>query len=232
MDEQLITPLMDFVDDPFVTLEFDHWFSARTGEIAAVDVRSSATGESWVTVAQWSGTSTTNPKHEVVDISAQAGDAPDVEIRWHYFDAHRELYWYVDNVVVHFFAPEICNMELCSPPASSPSPVPSMHADRITVDGSEISVTWDDQCAPASAKIVYGPLDQVSGYTVSGGVCGISNPQSWIGVPAGSLWFVVVTDDGASMESSWGQSTFGERNGLGDSGTCGSTAKDITGVCP
>jgi len=34
------------------------------------------------------------------------------------------------------------------------------------------------------------------------------------------------------VESSWGQGAFGERNGLGDSGTCGSTAKDIVGVCP
>ena len=93
-------------------------------------------------------------------------------------------------------------------------------------------MTWDYHLAPASAKIVYGPLDQVSSYTVTGGECGISNPQSWIGVPGGSLWFVVVSDDGASMESSWGQGTFGERNGLGDSGTCGSTAKDIAGVCP
>ena len=44
MDEDLITPVLDFVDDPIVTLEFDHWFAADTGEIADVDVRSSLTG--------------------------------------------------------------------------------------------------------------------------------------------------------------------------------------------
>jgi uncharacterized repeat protein (TIGR01451 family) len=32
MDEDLITPVMDFVDEPVVTLEFDHWFEADTSE--------------------------------------------------------------------------------------------------------------------------------------------------------------------------------------------------------
>ena len=234
MDEDLITPVMDFVDDPIVTLEFDHWFAASTGEIADVDVRSSLTGGAWVNVARFTGTSTANPVHEVIDISAQAGNAPDVEIRWHYYEAQAELYWYVDNVVVHFFAPEICNNEVCVAPGSSPPPIPSgsLLAGRIAPDGSEISVAWDDQCAPANANILYGPLGQVSTHTVSGAVCGILNPEAWTAVPAGDLWFVVVGDDGVSVESSWGLATEGERNGLTDSGMCAVTAKDILGTCP
>jgi hypothetical protein len=239
MDEQLISPVMDFTDDPIVTLEFDHWFAASSNEIAAVDVRSSATGGAWVTVAQWSATSTLNPQHETIDISAQAGDAPDVEIRWHYFDAQRELYWYVDNVVVHFFAPEICLNVACEAPSSTPPPVPdgsagssAMQASRLTIDGSQISIAWDDQCAPASTKIIYGPLDQVSAHTISGSLCGIANPETWAAVPGGNLWFVVVGADGSGIESSWGLATEGERNGLTPSNTCGDTAKEITGSCP
>jgi uncharacterized repeat protein (TIGR01451 family) len=234
MDEDLITSVMDFVDDPIVTLEFDHWFEADTGEIADVDVRSSLTGGQWVNVARFTGTSTANPVHEVIDISAWAGDAPDVQIRWHYYEAQAELYWYVDNVVVHFFAPELCLNEVCAAPSSSPPPVPSgsLLADRITSDGSEISVVWDDQCAPTNANILYGPLGQVSTHTVSGAVCGILNPETWVAVPAGDLWFVVVGDDGVSVESSWGLASEGERNGLSDSGMCGCTVKDILGTCP
>jgi len=239
MDEDLITPVLDFVDDPIVTLEFDHWFEADTGEIADVDVRSSLTGGAWVNVARFTGTSTTNAVHEVIDISALAGDAPDVEIRWHYYEAQAELYWYVDNVVVHFFAPELCLNETCVAPSTTPPPVPDgsaggspMLADRVTSDGSEISIAWDDQCAPPSAKIVYGPLDQVSAYTISGSVCGIGNPEAWAAVPAGDLWFVVVGGDGVAVESSWGLATGGERNGLTPSNTCGETAKEITGTCP
>ena len=41
-----------------------------------------------------------------------------------------------------------------------------------------------------------------------------------------------IGEDGAGTESSWGTSSFGERNGLSASGTCGSTAKDTTAVCP
>ena len=135
---------------------------------------------------------------------------------------------------MHFFAPELCLNETCAAASSSPPPIPSgsLLADRITTDGSEISVAWDDQCAPANANILYGPLDQVSTYTVSGSVCGILNPEAWTAVPAGDLWFVVVGDDGVGVESSWGVGTEGERNGLGDSGMCAVTAKDLTGTCP
>jgi hypothetical protein len=234
MNEDLITPVMDFVDDPIVTLEFDHWFAANQNEIGDVDVRSALTGGAWVNVARFTGTGTTNPQHEVIDISTWAGDAPDVEIRWHYYDAQAELYWYVDNVVVHFFAPEICNNEVCVAPVSSPPPIPagSLIADRITPDGSEISVTWDDQCAPTHVNVLYGPLDQVSSYTVTGSVCDILNPEAWTAVPAGNLWFIVVSDDGLGLESSWGHGYDGERNGLTDSGMCAVTAKDILGTCP
>jgi uncharacterized repeat protein (TIGR01451 family) len=235
MDEELISPVMDFTDDPIVTLEFDHWFEwspQRRDEVADVDVRSSNTGGQWVNVARWTGASSANTQHVALDISAEAGGAPDVEIRFHYHNAQVELYWYIDNVVVHFVAPEICNMVTCAPAVSSPPPVPDdMSADRVTVDGSEISVVWNEVCSPAGAKIVYGPLDQVSSYAVSGSVCGISNPEVWTAVPAGSLWFLVISDDGGEIESSWGQASGGERNGLTGSGTCGSTAKDIGEVC-
>jgi len=239
MDEQLISPVLSFATESIVTLEFDHWLAVNQNEIAAVDVRSSATGGAWVNLAQWSGTSTANPQHEVIDISAQAGNAADVQIRWHYFDAQAELYWYVDNVIVHYFEPEICLNETCAPPSTTPPPVPDgsgggspMLADQVTPDGSEISIAWDDQCAPSSAKIIYGPLDQVSAYTISGSACGIANPESWTAVPAGDLWFVVIGGDGVAVESSWGFATEGERNGLTPSNTCGETAKEITGSCP
>jgi len=233
MDEQLITPPLDLTTDPIVTLEFDHWFAAEAAEVADVDVRSSATGGQWVNVGRFSGASSPNAQHVVLDISAQAGDAPDVQVRWRYYDAQQRLYWYVDNVVVHFFAPEICNMATCAASASSPPPIPgTMLAERTTADGSEITMTWDDTCSPASAKILYGPLAQVASYTIDGAVCGISNPASWTAVPAGDLWFVVVSGDGAVVEGSWGSSSNGERNGLTDSGTCGAVTKDLTGTCP
>ena len=203
------------------------------GDLAGLDVRSSATGGQWVNVRRFTGTSSPNAQHVVVDISAQAGNASNVQVRWHYYNAQQRLYWYVDNVVVDFFAPEICNMVTCAASASSPPPIPAtMTAERMTLDGSQIAVTWNNSCSPSSAKILYGPLSQVSSYAISGAACGISAPASWTAVPSGDLWFVVVSGNASGVEGSWGSSSSGERNGLTDSGTCGATTKDLTGTCP
>ncbi len=131
-------------------------------------------------------------------------------------------------------------MTLCSPPAGgSPPPVPDgsgggqpMRVTGHTPDGSQIILEWDDQCSPASTKILYGPLDQVATYSIAGAACAIANPQVWESVPAGDLWFVLVGEDGLGLESSWGQASGGERGGLAASGTCGSSAKDLAGSCP
>jgi subtilisin-like proprotein convertase family protein len=242
MDEELISPVLDFVDDPIVTLEFDHWFewsAGRRDEVADVDVRSSSTAGEWINVARFTGASTANPQHEIIDISAQAADAPDVQLRWHYYNGQAELYWYVDNVVVHFLDPEECLNESCTAPGSSPPPVPDgsgasspIVVDRLLPDGSQLSVTWDDQCAPASARILYGPLDQLSTTSITGAVCDIANPEIWESVPAGDIWFVLVSDDGSGVESSWGDGSGGERNGISGSGMCGCVTKDILGSCP
>jgi len=242
LDEELISPVLNLVGDPIVTLEFDHWFEwdpQRRDEVADIEVRSSLTGGQWVNVASFTGASTLNPQHEIIDISLQAADAPDVEIRWRYYNAQSDLYWFVDNVVVHYLDPEVCLNDLCASPVTAPPPVPDgsnggspVHADRMTVDGSDILLTWDDQCAPVNAKLVYGSLDQVSSYGIAGSVCNIGNPESWVSVPAGDLWFVVIGSDGLGVESSWGLSSDGERSGLSSSGTCGDTAKEITGTCP
>ncbi len=236
MDEELISPVIDLSGAVTATLEFDHWFawaSTRRDELADVDVRSSNTGGAWVNVAQWSGASSPNGEHVNLDISTEAAGAADVQIRFHYHNAQVELYWYVDNITVDFSNPAYCNMTTCAAPGSPPPPIPDdISVDRLTASGSEISVSWNGQCAPAGAKILYGPLDQVSSHTVTGSVCGISNPETWTALPAGNLWFLVVSEDGAGAESSWGQASAGERNGLTGSGTCGSTVKEITGTCP
>jgi len=121
----------------------------------------------------------------------------------------------------------------------APPPVPDgapgtspMLASRLDALGTQIDVSWDDQCAPASAKIVYGPLSGVSSWTITDAVCAIGNPELWDLVPAGDLWFLIVSDDGAGVESSWGEATAGERNGMTASNTCGSTVKDLSAACP
>ncbi len=235
MDEELITPLLGFVGQPIVTLEFDHWFEwdpAQQDEIADVDVRSSLTAGQWVNVARFTGASTANPQYEIIDLSAAAGGAPDVEIRWRYHNAKQDFYWYVDNVVVHYTVPGQCLNDVCAAPGAAPPPVPGdMRAD-LSADGSEITLSWDGTCAAASTKLIYGPLDQVATHAVSGAVCNIASPEIWAALPAGDLFFLLINGDGQGMEGSWGPATEGERNGLSHSNTCGATVKEITGSCP
>jgi hypothetical protein len=77
-------------------------------------------------------------------------------------------------------------------------------------------------------------------YGLAGGVCGVgSSPFLWNGVPALApnqlLWFLILSDEGSSVEGSWGLDSFGaERNGAGvggSSGQCGILSKDLTNVC-
>jgi hypothetical protein len=113
--------------------------------------------------------------------------------------------------------------------APGTSPVLASRHDAL---GTQIEVSWDDQCTPARTKIVFGPLSGVSSWAITGAVCGIGNPQLWEMVPAGDLWFLLVSDDSASVEGSWGEATAGERNGMLASNSCGSTVKDLSAACP
>jgi hypothetical protein len=72
----------------------------------------------------------------------------------------------------------------------------------------------------------------VSTWTVTDAVCTIDNPGTWDPVPAGDLWFLLVAGNDAGAESSWGEATAGERNGMIASNTCGSTEKDLSATCP
>jgi hypothetical protein len=55
----------------------------------------------------------------------------------------------------------------------------------------------------------------------------------WFGAPAGDLWFVVVGDDAASMEGTWGTNSAGaHRNGTTASAMCGFTTRSNTATCP
>jgi hypothetical protein len=99
--------------------------------------------------------------------------------------------------------------------------------------GQTIQVTWDASCAAPSYNLLYGELADVAQYALDGAACDIgAGSFTWNDVPAGDLYFLVVGADGDAIESSWGAATHGERNGLGASGQCGATLKDLAGTCP
>ena len=221
-DEQLITPSMNLSAYNLVTLQFDHyfrWLNGNQPEHADVDVRSSATGNGWVNVQRFNGADFQD--HRTINISARAGGATNVQVRFRYLLGSNEWWWELDNVRVDASGPN-CTMTACVAPAA-PKPVAGLQASRAAADGSAIDVTWSAGCGSSQNEILYGSLASLSSYTVDGSVCGIgaSGSTSWSGVPTGDLWFVVVGSDGAGTEGSWGDGPGGAPRKGDASGQCG-----------
>jgi len=241
-DEQMITSVVNLSTATAVTLQFDQFFRQYTlglAEVADVDVRSAATAGAWVNVLRQT-TSSNNPDHKSINITTQAAGAPDVQVRFHYYTGQFEWWWQVDNVKIDATAPAGCNMVQCPAAPGVAKPVAdgsygtAMKADR-GAGGTSINLTWDvTTCSSTDHEVLYGSLASVASYAVSGGYCGlgVSGSGTWTGVPAGDLWFVVVGNDGAGTEASWGTGTAGQMGGTTASGQCGNSARNNGGTCP
>ena len=244
-DEQLITPVMNLAAATAITLQFDQhfrWFSGNLTEMADVDVRSAATHGAWVNVLRQQGASSPNPDHKTLDITSQAAGASNVQVRFHYDNGHYEWFWQLDNVKVEYTTPPTCSQNVCSAGPGVVKPVAdgsygtAMRGSRSDPSGSTIGLTWDvATCSSSDHHVLYGNLATVASGTVGGAACdlGTTGSASWTGVPPGNLWFVVVGDNNATVEGSWGTDGSGAQRGLGTaSGQCGMTARDNSGVCP
>jgi len=100
-DEEMITAPVDCTGYEQVELRFNHdfhYYSSGGNEQGDVDVRSAATGGAWVNVANFSGGDVSG--NAVVDISAQAVNQTDLEIRFHYYDASYDWWWAVDDIEI------------------------------------------------------------------------------------------------------------------------------------
>ncbi len=100
MDEELISEVLDLSLETEVRLQFQHdfrWFPGGQDEKADVDVRSTATGGDWVTVASFS--SDTSGMVDL-DVTAQAAGQSDFQIRFRYYQAGWELWWAVDDIAL------------------------------------------------------------------------------------------------------------------------------------
>jgi len=238
LDEQLITPIIDLSSADTVTLEFDHYFNHFQNEVADLDVRSSATAGAWVNVARFAE-DTANSQAVEIDLTPFAAGSADAQVRWRYRNANFDWFWYVDNVKVSTTSIVACDMWTCSASATHPRPVPDGSAGTAPVQvarddaaGTRLTIDYDDTCGSASTNLIYGPLDGVASYALAGSLCSIDDPAIWDPAPGGDIWFLIVGSNGAGVESSWGGSSGGERNGLAASGACGVALKDLSGTCP
>ncbi len=213
-----------------VTLEFDAYYRYKNGDDATVKVWD---GEAWQTI--WTDPNRDANQHLSFDVTAHAAGNPAFRVRFDYQNAANDRSFAVDDVVVTADVVNSCTG------SSAPPSVPSgegttgpLRATRLTPTGDALEIEWDaSSCPGAGYNLLYGDLASVSAATPSGAACGIgtSGAYAWSSVPAGNLFFLVVGADGAGVESSWGESWLGERNGLTASGMCGATMKDVSNVC-
>jgi hypothetical protein len=128
----------------------------------------------------------------------------------------------------------------CVTPGVRPVPDGSfgnvMRASRADINASTINLAWDvATCSSTDHHLLYGDLATVASSTIGGAICnlGTSGANLWAGAPSGNLWFVIVGDDDAAIEGSWGTDGSGAQLGGGTaSGLCGTSTRDNSGVCP
>ncbi len=200
-------------------------------------------GGDTATVEVWDGAAWqvvwTDPNANVdfrlsVDVTGFAAGNPDFRVRFNYQDANDDRWFSVDDVAI------VADIENpCSPAAAPPGapdgagPGAALRAERLAPDGSELRVTWDAGCGAAEYHLLYGDLANVATTALDGAACGVGATGSydWSAAPAGDAFFLIVGGDGADVESSWGEGTYGERNGLAPSPFCGAVYKNVTAVC-
>jgi len=118
---------------------------------------------------------------------------------------------------------------------------------KLDAGAATLALSWDTaSCNAAAYHLVYGggsglPGSPGNAFTPAGGRCGIgtNQPFQWLESPGASgtglLWFLMLADDGASTEGSWGADGAGvERSGPGpdgSSGVCGMTHRDLSTSC-
>ncbi|HEY5505228.1 MAG TPA: Ig-like domain-containing protein, partial [Sedimentisphaerales bacterium] len=97
MDEQLITQSIDCTDLSGVKLRFKHDFLYDYKEIGDVDVR--VNGGVWRKMARYQNADYAGLVE--LDLSGFGADGnPNVQIRWHYYNANDDWYWGIDDVAI------------------------------------------------------------------------------------------------------------------------------------
>lgn len=129
---------------------------------------------------------------------------------------------------------------------SAPVRIPSsLVPTKITTanHGLDATLTWDSQhCPSTNYHVIYGYGSGLPAWTLQTSPappCGIgtTGTVTWSSVPdppSGErfLWFLVVGDDGGTVEGSWGLTSAGaERGGTLPSGVCGKSTKSTALVC-
>ena len=128
-----------------------------------------------------------------------------------------------------------------SPSSSAPPPVPDGAVVpgtplqvSLNANGTDLDVTWDaTTCPTVEYNLFQGPLSGVSTYTYTGVACSLGATGSATFTPgAGSIFFVIASDETAGVESGHGFDSGGGLRPASGVGLCGIVVQLPGGTCP
>ncbi|HOV22294.1 MAG TPA: clostripain-related cysteine peptidase [bacterium] len=146
MDEELITPSIDFTSYATCYLEFKNVFEYYENEIGDVDIK--------IGNGQWQNLKKFKRQDiegkVIIDLTSISSGEKNVQIRWHYYNANWDWYWAVDDIKIYGKLPgkgdvdksggiDISDVILCLRMAIELDPLDTSLAD-INGDG-EVDIT-------------------------------------------------------------------------------------------
>ena len=165
-----------------IFLSFDQYFDSDYGGMIAVEVWD---GSAWVEVYSSFSTSP-DPEHILIDITADLNGASDAQVRFHWMGDY-SMYWIVDNILVE---------------AVSCIPVSDLAIDNQGTDFMDLS--WTINGTETAWDIEYGVPGFVPGTgTELGTASATSNPTTLNGLDPGMQYDVYVRANCGSDESYW-----------------------------
>lgn len=180
----LETPLFDAstTSNP-IFLSFDQFFNADAGGEAYIDVWN---GSAWVQIYSSFTSSTEDPEHMLIDITADLNGASDAQVRFR-FAGDYSWYWIIDNILIE----EVTCI-----------PVADLSIDNQGIDFLDLS--WTINGSETAWDIEYG----IPGFAPGtgdelGSVSATTNPYTLNGLDGGMMYDVYVRANCGSEESYW-----------------------------
>ncbi|MCP3978631.1 MAG: S8 family serine peptidase [bacterium] len=114
--------------------------------------------------------------------------------------------------------------------SGTPGEVENLEVIERNPSTGELSITYDVPCEGTDHTLHYGDQANAASYTFSGEICSIGNSGAFgpFNLPPGSYFFIVVANDGATTEGSYGKDSFGVE--IPPHPTCGFT-QDLPNRC-
>jgi hypothetical protein len=104
----------------------------------------------------------------------------------------------------------------------------SIRVAALDTGNAQLTIEYDSACLAQRNSLIFGSLDQVSTHAYSGAICDINNSGTFVwDYGADSLFFLLVANDAAGTEGSYGQSEGSERP---TEATCG-LSQNVVGTC-